>query len=223
MTPEEINAIIGSLSWQDQQQLQIELRKIHPIHPLENQWNISAEFILEAIARSQDITKRGVRGIVAELTFLNYIIIPMNQLGWQNVPLIGDLPYDALIEHSSGRQVKIQAKNQRMKLGLPLYATQQSARRFSGFENWWVAECQKTRSGIDADGLSTRPYRFGEFDILAVCLHPSTNDWSKFMFTPSIRLFPRPATPTLIEIFQPVPPFKTGYWTDNLEECISWL
>ena len=31
-------------------------------------------------------------------------------------------------------------------------------------------------------GLATRPYRFGEFDILAVSMHPSTNDWNRFMY-----------------------------------------
>jgi hypothetical protein len=192
------------------------------VHPLEGLWNVPADFILEAISRSQDITKRGVRGIVAELCFSHFILDPMVKRGWQAHELSGDLPYDALLSKATC-QVKIQVKNQRLKLGQPLKAHEHSVRKFSAFTNWWIAECQKTRSGIGADGLATRPYRFGEFDVLAVCLHPSTNDWSKFMFTPSKCLFPRPVNSSLIEIMQPVPPTKQMNWTDDLDECISWL
>ncbi len=220
----EFLEILGQLNSDQKRQIFDELRKEFPIHKLEADWNISAEFVLEAINRSQDITKRGVRGIIAELCFLHYVIQPMSPRGWSNVELMGDLPYDALIENgNSGQQVKIQAKLQRMKKGQPLLAADHSKRKFSGFPGWWVAECQKTRSGKDEDGQDTRPYRFGEFDILAVSLHPSTGDWSRFMFTPGKTLFPRSDDSSLIEIFQPVPPTKEPNWTNSLEECISWL
>ena len=39
----------------------------------------------------------------------------------------------------------------------------------------YVAETKRTRGGVDlVTGQKTRPYRFGDFDILAVCLQPST-------------------------------------------------
>jgi predicted DsbA family dithiol-disulfide isomerase len=39
------------------------------IHALEGEWNTTAEEILTAIARSADITLRGIRGILAEAIF----------------------------------------------------------------------------------------------------------------------------------------------------------
>ncbi len=218
----ELKTLIAALSPEQQRDLFQPLLQNHLVHPLEAQWNISADFVLEAIARSQDITKRGVRGIIAELCFNNYIINPISEKGWIPQAIVGDKPYDSHLKNGD-REIKIQVKNQRLKKGLPLTAAEQSARKFNGFGSWWIAECQKTRTGKDAEGALTRPYRFGEFDILAVCLHPSTNDWTKFMFTPGAKLFPRPKEPDLIEIMQPVPPTKQGFWTDSLEECISWI
>ena len=219
---QELRSLIEALSAEQQKELFQPLLQNHLVHPLEAQWNISADFVLEAIARSQDITKRGVRGIIAELCFDNYIIKPIAQKGWIPQTIVGDQPYDSHLKNGN-REIKIQVKNQRLKKGVPLKAGEQSAKKFAGYADWWIAECQKTRTGTDAEGAATRPYRFGEFDILAVCLHPSTNDWTKFMFTPGAKLFPRPNDAGLIEIMQPVPPNKQGSWTDSLEECISWI
>ncbi len=220
--PLELQKSISLLSIEEQRAVFSPFLKNHLVHELESQWNISADFVLEAIARSQDITKRGVRGIIAELCFKNFVLQPLVEMGWENQVLVGDLPYDALlVKHT--KYVKIQVKNQRLSKGKPLKAQEQSARKFSGFQDWWIAECQKTRTGTSVDGLATRPYRFDEFDVLAVCLHPSTNDWKRFMFTPSKNLFKRKDDANLIEIMQPVPPVTQGHWTDSLEECISWL
>jgi hypothetical protein len=46
----------------------------------------------------------------------------------------------------------------------------------------YAVEVQKTRSG-EKKGQKTRPYRFGDFDILAVNLHPTTGDWKRFVYT----------------------------------------
>ena len=82
-------------------------------------------------------------------------------------------------------------------------------------------EVQKTRSG-EAGGVATRPYHFGDFDILAVSLQPSTGDWNRFVFTPASWLLKRKADPDLIEIFQPVSLTPDSYWTDNVNTCIEW-
>ena len=53
------------------------LRQRVPLHPLEQKWNTTAEAILTAIARSTDLTQRGVRGILAEATFEEIIILKL--------------------------------------------------------------------------------------------------------------------------------------------------
>ena len=198
------------------------LRVKFPIHHLESEWNISAEFILEAISQSQDITRRGVRGIIAELCFNTYILGPMAANGWTHLKQVGDLPYDALIEHPNIGKIKIQTKNQRLEKGVPKFANGPMIKRNINVKDWFVCETQKTRTGKDAEGLDTRPYKFGEFDILSVCLHPSSDDWKKFIFSPAHTLIPKNDSPKLIATFQPVSPTKQANWTDDLEEAIQW-
>ena len=186
----EIKSLLDSAGDEVREAVLVELRRTIPIHLLEKEWNTTAEFILEAISRSQDITKRGVRGIIAELAFSEYVLKPMRPI-WREHKLTGDLPYDALIEDAQGK-ITIQTKNQRLVKGIPLHPNATMVRLYPDVEGWFVAETQKTRSGkpkqnnerdidnallIDEVELqSTRPYRFGEFDILSVCLQPSSGD-----------------------------------------------
>jgi hypothetical protein len=68
-----------------------------------------------------------------------------------------------------------------------------------------------------------RENRFGDFDILAVNLHPATGSWERFAFTVGSWLLPRAKEPLLIEIFQPVPITPDEFWTDDLGRCIEWF
>lgn len=87
----------------------------------------------------------------------------------------------------------------------------------------WVVETQKTRGGKDRKGKNTRPYRFGEFDIIAVCLHPSTDDWGTFCYTVANWLVPDPLDAGQIFKFQPIARAVNDDWTDCLETCVEWL
>ena len=69
----------------------------------------------------------------------------------------------------------------------------------------------------------TRPYQFGDFDILAVNMHPSAGDWTRFMYTVGSWLLPRTGDKALIEIMQPVSRTRSDVWTDNMEECVQWF
>jgi hypothetical protein len=245
----EIKSILDQLSPQELEHLTEYLRDKLPRHPVEQEWNIRAEVILDSIQRSQDITKRGVRGIIAECVFERSVLPKI--VGWQQVPEQGDLPYDFKIRSEKHSDITIQVKLQRMEKGKPLSAIDQK-RLFPG--GCWIVEVQKTRSGeelaqeanndeVSADvpsvgeasqekkatvdvknkGKSTRPYKFGEFDILAVNLQPSTGDWSKFMYTVASWLLERPREPALIAVMQPVAAIPNDVWTDDINTCISWL
>jgi hypothetical protein len=192
-----------------------------PQHPLEKEWGVDAEIILSAIARSSDLTKRGVRGIIAEAVFERNVLPPLK--GWNAVRFVEDRPYDFLL-HSEGevaRQARIQVKLQRMRKQQPMLASQAN-RHYPN--DLYVVEVQKTRGGFDPQtNEDTRPYRFGEFDILAVNMHPSTRDWNRFLYTLGTWLIPRSANSALIEIFQPVPTAPTDVWTDSLAICLEWF
>ena len=198
------------------------LQQYIPPHALEVEWNTTAEEILTAIARSSDLTLRGIRGILAEATFGRRVIPNLEPHGWQAIKVIGDQSYDFLLARDAAR-VRVQVKLQRKERGTPKEYSGRSRAAFNRPDGKvWVVEVQKTRSGEKA-GVKTRPYRFDDFDILAVSLHPSTGEWEQLMYTVGNWLLPRASDPDLIEIFQPVPSAKDEYWTDDLSECIEWF
>lgn len=219
---DEICRLIDRLSEEDQRLILAYLRERLPLHPLEQQWGTTAEAILTAIARSSDLTLRGVRGILAEATFEETVLPPLEASGWKPIAIAGDQTYDFVLEKAAAR-VRIQVKLQRREAGIPKeYSARGRATLNCPSGTMHVVEVQKTRSG-QKNGEKTRPYRFGDFDILAVNLHPSTGDWKRFMYTVGSWLRPRPHEQALIEIFQPVPTCPDEYWTDDLARCIDWF
>jgi hypothetical protein len=197
------------------------LRARLPRHSLEEEWGVDAEIILSAISRSSDLTKRGVRGIIAEAIFERKVLGTLGD--WEAVSFLDDRPYDFLIRSVAlePREVRIQVKLQRMRKQQPMLASEAN-RHYPN--DMYVVEVQKTRGGIDPKtDENTRPYRFGEFDVLAVNMHPSTRDWSRFFYTVSNWLIPRSPNAALIEIFQPVPRLPNEHWTDRLDICLEWL
>ncbi len=219
---DEICGLIDGLSEEDQRLVLNYLRQRLSLHPLEQQWGTTAEAILTAIARSSDLTLRGIRGILAEATFEENVLPQMESSGWKSIPIIGDQTYDFVLENA-GDRVRIQVKLQRKEAGIPKeYSARARASLNCPPGPMHVVEVQKTRSG-QKNGEKTRPYRFGDFDILAVNLHPSTGDWKRFVYTVGSWLLPRPQQQALIEIFQPVPTCPDEYWTDDLARCIDWF
>jgi len=186
------------------------LRKSIPIHPIEGKLNTTAEIILEAIDRSNDLTLRGVRGIIAEVAFLIDVLAKLE--GWKVIENIGDAPYDFLIEDGVG-PVNIQVKMQRKQAGNPLVR-----------QGKFVVEVQRTRTGVNSvTGQPTRPYRFGEFDLLAVSMQPSSNEWNNFFYTVGAWLLPRAEASELIQVMQPIPTEANEDWTDDLSTAIGWF
>jgi hypothetical protein len=230
---EAISKLIYECSEEDRRALKLYLQKLQP-HPLERAWGIDADTILNAISRSSDLTKRGVRGIIAEAVFVNEIMPTVEGSGWQPVDFSGDHPFDALLK-KGGLDARIQVKLQRLEEGAPKLYYPKHYKSGSLF----VVEVQKTRTGektakktlpgtestittTESVTVSTRPYSFGDFDILAVNMHPSSGSWRNFRYTVASWLLPRPANTGLIEIFQPVAAIPNDVWTDDLDTCLSW-
>jgi hypothetical protein len=88
----------------------------------------------------------------------------------------------------------------------------------------YVVEKQKTRKGVKRKtGGSTRPYRFGAFDVLAVATYPSTNHWDTFLYTVADWLLPGRTDSSEILKFQPVPAAPNDDWTDNFSTAVGWF
>ncbi|OLU22383.1 hypothetical protein BVH03_24415 [Pseudomonas sp. PA15(2017)] len=211
----ELRQRLAELTTDERDEIFKFLRSEIAIHPLEEEFNAQAEVILEAISRGSDLTKRGIRGIIAEASFKVEVLEKLPQ--WQDITPPGDLPFDFKIADAIG-EIGIQVKMQRKKNQRPMMANE-GYRILSADK--YVVETQKTRGG-NKDGASTRPYRYGEFEILAVSMHPAANDWAQFRYTVASWLLPDPKDSACILKFQPVPLERNEDWTDSLEECIQW-
>jgi len=230
---EGISRLIDECSEEDRRVLKLHLQRLLP-HPLEREWGIDADTILSAINRSSDLTKRGVRGIIAEAVFVNTTMPTVAASGWRPVEFSGDKPFDALLQKGD-ISARIQVKLQRLEGGLPklYYPTHYEK------GSLYVVEVQKTRTGkktarkklpgteveittTEAVIMSTRPYSFGDFDILAVNMQPSSGSWREFRYTVASWLLPRQIDKALIEIFQPVAAIPNDVWTDDLGTCLNW-
>lgn len=210
------------------------------IHPYEKEINAPAESILEAVSRSSDLTKRGIRGILAEATFVLEVLPTLEEWVDETDSLPpGNHPFDAVLVKGT-RRVRIQVKMQRQEKHKPKIAK-------AGYKglpsDHYVVEVQRTRTGkrkkeseeeediellkaqaAEAEGgttENTRPYRFGEFDLLAVSMEASSKDWRQFMYLPADKLDPSPNDARCIRTFQYIPQTPSGFWCDNLQTCLD--
>lgn len=215
----QIRAILAACTPEQRDQIVRLLRAEYRVHRIEQEWNTSAEIVLEALARSGPLTQRMFKGILAEAAFKVEVLDKLH--AWEEVTPPGTHAYDFAIRRD-GMTVTIQTKLQRKEAGKPfMYRVPGQRGPATAF---YVVETQKSRKGTDrASGASTRPYRFGEFDILAVSMEPATGDWSQFRFTLGNWLIPRPEDKSLIAVYQPVALEPNKDWTDSLATAIEWL
>lgn len=226
---EEVKALLARMNEVQQRQILQYLRDLLPKHPVEDMLMISADGMLEALNRAGDFTIRMIRGVFAEAAFAAEVL-PTLPSSWREIPINGDPPYDFLLTDAPEEgpsasteyaQVKVQVKMQRSQGKKPLYASELwKSRKWPS--SYFIAEIQKSRKG-EKKGESTRPYRFGEFDILAVSLGPARGRWSDFMYTVERWLLPAPSEPTHILTFQPVSPVENEDWTTNFITAVEWL
>lgn len=210
MSAEEIQQWLAKLTIAQREEVFRQLRPCFVIHPLERELHTKAEIILEAIQRARQLTLRMIRGVIAEAAFRAEVVAKLR--GWKEIPSAGGLSYDYFLEDRKGR-IRVQVKLQRSKSGQPMKRG-----------NMYLVETQKTRGGKHrTSGKATRPYRFGEFDVLAVAMYPSTNRWDNFMYTVADWLIPDKNDPTTILKFQPVPSEPNEEWTDNFNFVVRWL
>jgi hypothetical protein len=81
-------------------------------------------------------------------------------------------------------------------------------------------ETQKTRTG-KKQGKKTRPYRVGDFDLLAVNMRASCGDWRRFLFVPASALLVKTDAPDEFQTMQPVPPEPDEFWTDDINLALK--
>lgn len=223
MSVNEVRALLARMDRAELHSVFDVLRREHKlvIHPIEDAWSTTAEAVLEAIYAAPDLTQRGVRGVLAEAIFRTTVV--PNIGGWKPIDFEGDLPYDLLMDPQDGREpLKVQVKNQRRERGIPKVIAKLAA---SDDFPVYVVETQRTRTGKragdDGQQKATRPYRFGEFDLLAVCLHPSSGSWEDFIYCPANLLLARPSEPDLLAVMQPIYTDGSHGWTRDFQQAAA--
>jgi hypothetical protein len=94
-----------------------------------------------------------------------------------------------------------------------------------------LSRARVVKGGLNAEHRETgesklsqaRAYRFEDFDILAVNLHPATRRWTEFRFALSTRLTARKDQPSLIAASQLASLDPVGLWTNDFAVCLDWL
>lgn len=201
-----------------------ELRRQYRIHELEDSFGAPAEVILEAIFRAPELTRRMLRGVIADAAFAQFVVPMLDAHGWKNVTPEGNHSFDHVLDDGNG-PISIQVKLQRSEKGSPVITT---GTKFGLAAGMYMVEPQRTRGGTkrgangEEDDSKTRPYRYGEFDVIAVSLQPSTRDWMRFRYAPGNWLLPGKG-PNEIATYQPVAMEPNDDWTDDFATVAQWV
>lgn len=198
------------------------LRATNQIHQLEDTFGAPAEVILEAIHRAPELTRRMLRGVIADAAFAQFVVPALADRGWKDDTPVGNHAFDHMLRDAAG-QVSIQVKLQRSEKGKPVIT---SGTRFGLAAGMYMVEPQKTRSGKtkgeEGEEKKTRPYRYGEFDIIAVSLQPSNGRWDSFLYTVGNWLL-QGVGPNEIATYQPVAMKPNADWTDDFDTAARWF
>jgi hypothetical protein len=195
-----------------------ELRASHTIHPYEAAVGAPAEMILEAVHRAPELTRRMLRGVIADAAFRTFVVAALEGHGWKDVTPEGNFAYDYTVDDGLG-PITIQVKLQRSERGAPVV---KDGKRYGFDGEVFMTETQKTRTGTDGAANQTRPYRYGEFDVLAVSMQPSTGTWDSYMYTLGRWLLPGKSAGEMATL-QPVAKAAGEFWTPDFKIAAQWF
>jgi hypothetical protein len=233
-SPSRISEILAGCSESERRELFQALLATEQVHKLETMLKAPATVILEAIHRAPELTRRMLRGIIADAAFARYTIPSIQASGWRDVTPPGNFAFDYLVEDATGQisvQVKLQrSENQEAVITVARKAKGRSKSKWVIGPGMYTVETQRTRGGKKkrsdvsetSEDIQTRPYRFGDFDVLAVSLQPSGKPWSAFRYTVAGWLLPGIDSTTLA-VMQPVPMQPNADWTDDFNEVAKWF
>lgn len=213
-----IRELLAQCTPEEQAALFRELRAQHLIHEFEEVIGAPAEMILEAVHRAPELTRRMLRGVIADAAFRQFAVRSLGESGWRDVTPVGNFAYDYRLDDGAGA-VTVQVKLQRSERGAPVVRRGEKF-GFSGVVH--IVETQKTRTGTDGNAKQTRPYRYGEFDVLAVSMQPSTAKWDRFLYTLGRWLLPG-RNADEIATLQPVALSPEAFWTDDFTIAAKWF
>lgn len=165
-------------------------------HPLEEEFELSASEMLDAINR-RFRAKVTLEGAVAEV-HLGKHIKELHEQGivarFEEHDLDGYPDYSIWLPNRIEKEYRIECKNVR---------NTDEAYRQKGQIVAFKVETQKTRAS--KGDPASRHYSFGQFEILAVCLGKKTHNWRQFMYIQTKNLASHAKYPDKLAVMHPVP------------------
>lgn len=98
-----IRELLARCSPEEQAALFRELRERHLIHEFEEVIGAPAEMILEAVHRAPELTRRMLRGVIADAAFRQFAVRSLAQSGWRDVTPAGNFAYDYKLDDGKVR------------------------------------------------------------------------------------------------------------------------
>ena len=114
-----IRELLAQCTPEEREALFRELRAVHQIHAFEAVIGAPAEMILDAMHRAPELTRRMLRGVIADAAFSQYLDNNLVAHGWTDVTAVGNFAYDYKLDDSAGT-VTVQVKLQRSERGSPV-------------------------------------------------------------------------------------------------------
>jgi hypothetical protein len=173
-----------------------------PRHPLEEKLNAPAEDIMDAVLNGFRAIV-DVKGKLAEL-YMYRSLENLRRAGvveavkWHDQD--GQADFEIVYR---GHTYRLECKNIR------------SPKRPTDLTR---VEMQKTRNA--RDGTNTRGYRFGDFDLIGVCLFNRTGRWN-FLYTTCQEMEPRENDRSCLKVMQAVPESPDARWTEDLKDALD--
>ena len=139
-----VRDILSRCSPDERERLFRELLKEHHVHEYEKVVGASAEMILEAVHRAPELTRRMLRGVIADAAFAFSVVPSLNTKGWKDITEVGNFAYDYKLDDGKG-PIRIQVKLQRSEKCAPLV---KGGAAYGQNADVFIVEVQKTRTGL---------------------------------------------------------------------------
>ena len=97
-----IRELLARCSPEERAALFRELRAMHQIHEFEAVIGAPAEMVLEAVHRAPELTRRMLRGVIADAAFRTFAVAALEPHGWCNVTPEGNFAYDYKLDNGAG-------------------------------------------------------------------------------------------------------------------------
>src|SRR5688572_31953629 len=111
--------LLAKCSAEEREWLFRELRQQHTIHEFERIIGAPAEMILEAVHRAPELTRRMLRGVIADAAFRTFVVPALEPKGWRDITPEGNFAYDYKLNDGGG-PITVQVKLQRSEKGAPV-------------------------------------------------------------------------------------------------------